>query len=364
MTYTNPHRWLPAFRPAPGEAALAALVRGYLHAYGPATPQHFAKWLGISPRSATGLFGTLAAGLERVELDGEPGWTVAGDTGTPPGPHRGIRLLPYFDAYVVAGQPRDRLYPGPAASRALTPAGQAGNYPVLLVDGVVGGVWHQRRTGGQLAITVEPLRELTAAQLRQLDDEAGLVGSVMAAAATLTVGPVTVGAHALAGRQPLFYTSTDRCLALQIAARFVLQPGICSHRLLGILFRAQPRRVTSTLPGQHTRPRRNPMNTMAPTRPTERHGCRIRLTARPAAAAEARSQVREVIWAWRPPVDPDVAILLTSDLVTNAIKYAAGGTVTLAVRCGHGQLRIDVDGAAGTGPARRTPRLVRRSGQA
>ncbi|MGH3153534.1 MAG: winged helix DNA-binding domain-containing protein [Streptosporangiaceae bacterium] len=196
VTYTNPHRWLPAFRPAPGDAALAALVRSYLHAYGPATPRHFAKWLGISPRYATDLFGTLAAGLERVELDGEPGWTVAGDTGTPPGPHRGIRLLPYFDAYVVACQPRDRLYPGPAAARALTPAGQAGNYPVLLVDGVVGGVWHQRRSGRQLAITVEPLRELTAAQLRQLDDEARLVGAVMAATATLTVGPVTVGAHA------------------------------------------------------------------------------------------------------------------------------------------------------------------------
>jgi anti-sigma regulatory factor (Ser/Thr protein kinase) len=93
------------------------------------------------------------------------------------------------------------------------------------------------------------------------------------------------------------------------------------------------------------------MNTMAPTRPTERHGCRIRLTARPAAAAEARHQVREVIWAWQPPVDPDLAILLTSDLVTNAIRHAAAGTVTLAVRCGHGQLRVDVDGTAGTGPA-------------
>jgi hypothetical protein len=45
----------------------------------------------------------------------------------------------YFDTFVVGGQPRERLYPGPAATRALTPAGQAGNYPVLLVDGVVGG---------------------------------------------------------------------------------------------------------------------------------------------------------------------------------------------------------------------------------
>ena len=98
--------------------------------------------------------------------------------------------------YVVAGQPRDRLYPGAAASRALTPAGQAGNYPVLLVDGVVGGVWHQRRSGRKLAITVEPLCELTAPHRRQLDDEVGLVGAVMEATATLTVGTVRVGPHA------------------------------------------------------------------------------------------------------------------------------------------------------------------------
>jgi len=196
VTYTNPHRWQPGFRPADGDAALRTLVTRYLYAYGPATPQHFARWLGIPPRYAVGLFGALADDLEPVMLDGEPAWAVAGDTAAPPRPHRGIRLLPYFDAYVVAGQPRERLYPGAAAARALTPAGQAGNYPVLLVDGVVGGVWHQRRSGQKLAITVEALRELTAPQRRQLDDEAALVGAVMEATATLTVGTVTVGPHA------------------------------------------------------------------------------------------------------------------------------------------------------------------------
>jgi len=196
VTYTHPRRWLPGFRPADGDTALRTLVQRYLYAYGPATPQHFARWLNIPPRYAAGLFGELAGELERVDCDGEPRWTVAGDTAAPPRPHRGVRLLPYFDSYVVAGQPRDRLYPGAAATRALTPAGQAGNYPVLLVDGVVGGVWHQRRSGRKLAITVEPLRELTAAQRRQLGDEADLVGAVMEAAATLTVGTVTAGAHA------------------------------------------------------------------------------------------------------------------------------------------------------------------------
>jgi hypothetical protein len=196
VTYTNPHRWLPGFRPDQYDAALRTLVTRYLYAYGPASPQHFARWLSIPPRRAVELFDGLAGELEYVELDGEPGWTLAGDTGTPRQPHRGVRLLPYFDAFVVAGQPRERLYPGPAATRALTPSGQAGNYPVLLVDGVVGGVWHQRRSGRTLVITVEPLRELTATHRRQLDEDVELVGAVMEARPSLTVGTVTVGAHA------------------------------------------------------------------------------------------------------------------------------------------------------------------------
>lgn len=107
-----------------------------------------------------------------------------------------MRLLPYFDAYIVAGQPREWLFPGAAAGRALTPVGQAGNYPVLLVDGIVAGVWHQRRSGQRLDITVEPLRPLTRRQRSELDEEVELVAKVMEATATLTVGTVTVGAHA------------------------------------------------------------------------------------------------------------------------------------------------------------------------
>ena len=118
------------------------------------------------------------------------------DTEFPPRPATTVRLLPYFDPYVVAGQPRARLFPGAAAARALTPTGQAGNYPVLLVDGVVGGVWHHRRSGRPVEITVEPLRELTATQRRDLEADAALVGRVLEAEPVLTIGRVTVGAHA------------------------------------------------------------------------------------------------------------------------------------------------------------------------
>ena len=84
------------------------------------------------------------------------------------------------------------------------------------------------------------------------------------------------------------------------------------------------------------------MNVMAPTRPTELYQRRVRLTRKPAAAAEARAQVRVAIRDWKIPVDPDIAILLASDLITNAIMHGAGATITVAIRCSRGHLRIDV----------------------
>ena len=45
---------------------------------------------------------------------------------------------------------------------------------------------------------VEPPKELRPTQRRQLDDEVELIGAVMEAIRTLTIGTVTVGPHARA----------------------------------------------------------------------------------------------------------------------------------------------------------------------
>ncbi|MEV1079023.1 winged helix DNA-binding domain-containing protein [Streptomyces sp. NPDC050211] len=195
VTYTRP----PAFDPLPPEQALGMLVRRYLRAYGPATPRHFAKWLAAPGSWAGGLFGTLAeAGeIEEVDFEGVPAWVVAGDTEFPEAGRgaRGVRLLPYFDAYGIAAQPRERLFRGPAYERALA-GGQAGNYPVLLVDGVAAGVWHQRRQGRRTTVTVEPLGRLTARQERELGRQVERVGEVLQARPELVIGTVTAGPHA------------------------------------------------------------------------------------------------------------------------------------------------------------------------
>ena len=101
VTYTNPRRWLPGFRPADGPTALADVVRRYLYTYGPATPQHFAQWLAAPRRWAVELFDSLADELQQVEVEGTRAWVVAGDTTAPSTTRIGVRLLPYFDAYVV-----------------------------------------------------------------------------------------------------------------------------------------------------------------------------------------------------------------------------------------------------------------------
>jgi anti-sigma regulatory factor (Ser/Thr protein kinase) len=111
------------------------------------------------------------------------------------------------------------------------------------------------------------------------------------------------------------------------------------------------------------------MTPMAPTRPTRiaspplvgpqplvaqpplgRPQCRIPLMADLAAAATARTVVEDVIHAWRVPVDADVAILLTSELVTNAVTHGtppAGTFVLLTIACDASGLRVDVhDGSA------------------
>ncbi len=69
---------------------------------------------------------------------------------------------------------------------------------------------------------------------------------------------------------------------------------------------------------------------MVPTRPTELHQRRLRLAREPTAAAEARGQVRAVIRDWQVPVDPDIAVLLTSDMMAHAITHGAAVYFTLA----------------------------------
>src|ERR1700728_732627 len=86
----------------------------------------------------------------------------------------------------------------------------------------------------------------------------------------------------------------------------------------------------------------------------------VRLAARLSAVAPARDEVAAAISAWCVRVDPDVAVLLTSELVSNAVTHATasrqgraaergmtGQSVLLVIAADDAGLRVDVhDGSA------------------
>jgi anti-sigma regulatory factor (Ser/Thr protein kinase) len=89
---------------------------------------------------------------------------------------------------------------------------------------------------------------------------------------------------------------------------------------------------------------------------TSTHPAGLRLRRIPvatglAAVSEARAEVRATVSAWHVPVDPDVVALLTSELVTNAVRHQASPAVTVALTCSSGQLRVEVHDSSRAMPA-------------
>jgi hypothetical protein len=138
------------YTPLEPAEATREIARRFLTRYGPATREELARWWGHpSPAQA-------ARWIPEDAVETEFGWALPGDAAAieAAAPFGAVRLLPAFDQYVVAA-PRDTRAT-PAPERIYRPGGWFS--PVLLVDGVMAGVWG--REGDQ--VTIEPFQALSA----------------------------------------------------------------------------------------------------------------------------------------------------------------------------------------------------------
>ena len=176
--------------------ALQEIFRRYLSAYGPATPRDFAQWFGIQPRDAADLPRQLADELEEVEVEGWRAWLLAGESEAPwQEAHDEVHLLPHFDCYAIGCHPRERLVPPEWRARGLA-QGSIGHLPLVIIGGVVAGVWSLRRKGKRAEIQVETSQELNAPQRHDLEEVAARIGEFMQAESALTLGAVDTRPHA------------------------------------------------------------------------------------------------------------------------------------------------------------------------
>ena len=153
----------------PDEARLE-LARRYLHVYGPATSEGFARWAGIPTRDGTEAFDVLRRSLSPVTTPIGEGWILGSDTEAligPPATPAPARLLPSGDAFfLLQGDDRGLVVPD-AARRSLLWTSRV--WPgALLVGGEFAGTW--RRTHD--AVTVAPWRRLSKDERAAVESEA------------------------------------------------------------------------------------------------------------------------------------------------------------------------------------------------
>jgi len=174
ITFVDPVRWLgkKATRPAPDpDEAVAAVLARCLDAYGPATVQDVARWLGVQPKPARLLLARHADSLVQVDLAGQKAWLTPDGAAAIAGaaPPEGVWLLPGFDPYVLAPiSHRAEIIPAGKVDAVSRTAGWIS--PVLLVDGRIAGTWEPSTARGVTTVTVTPFAKLPKAVLTAARD--------------------------------------------------------------------------------------------------------------------------------------------------------------------------------------------------
>lgn len=170
-TYVRADAWIPRWRDISTDDAERALLRRYLRAFGPATPADFAAWTGIPRSGVREIWAREEAEIVPVSVKG---WTAAilqadlralkrAEPTPPP-----VRLLPYFDTFILGHETREHLVAARHHKRVYRPAGWIA--PVVLVDGRVAGVWAHARERNRLRVRVTrfaPISPRVATSIRE-----------------------------------------------------------------------------------------------------------------------------------------------------------------------------------------------------
>jgi Winged helix DNA-binding domain len=189
LRYVAADAWLVDGLPdAHPDEALSWLAGEYLRAFGPAHPEDFRWWTGVSKERAT----TALSSVETVEV-GE-GYLLPAADGDgfeaieAPGPGS-VDLLPKWDCYTMGYAPdgRRRLVRPDLQGRAYSEVGDG--LGVVLVDGEAAGAWEARFPGGDKKMQVDlDLFKTPGATLKQVIEDRFEEVAALLGARSLSLG--------------------------------------------------------------------------------------------------------------------------------------------------------------------------------
>jgi hypothetical protein len=153
------------------------LLRMYLRAFGPATATDFSLWTGISLTGAREIWAREEAGFATVNVQG---WEAAvlredlDELAQARFERPLVRLLPYFDVYLLGHKEREYLAAMEHRPKIYRPQGWI--TPVVLVDGRAVAVWEHARAGNRLRVKVAKFGSLSRRITASLRAEARDLG--------------------------------------------------------------------------------------------------------------------------------------------------------------------------------------------
>lgn len=135
VSFVRPDRWLTTWRDVDPLDAIQEVLRKFVHMHGPTRPENFIHWWGRASAATKRLWRSMEAEFEEVGVEGDRAWILAADAEevARANPDRGVRLVPNFDACLMAFHPRSRLVRDHARAHVFRDQGWIS--PVLLADG-------------------------------------------------------------------------------------------------------------------------------------------------------------------------------------------------------------------------------------
>jgi hypothetical protein len=182
VTFTSPASLVPDWKPLPEpDEAAPAVIRGYLGAYGPSTPEVFDAWLSRNSHKKTTLrrwFQDLGDELTEVDIEGQRAYLCSEhvDELAMTQPSDAVRLLGAFDQYVLGPGTGDTvILPREHRSDVSRTAGWIS--PIVVAGGRIVGVWDTENS--EVAVTL--FGDVAPPGARQLKAEAKRVGKLTGA---------------------------------------------------------------------------------------------------------------------------------------------------------------------------------------
>lgn len=176
-TFVRADAWIPRWKDVSPEQAEGLLLRRYLQAFGPATAADFALWTGITLTEAREIWAREQTKFAAVNVEGWAAAILQEDLdalGHAEIERPLVRLLPYFDAYLLGHKERNHLVAVEQRPDVYRPQGWIA--PVVLVNGRVVATWEHTREVDRLRVKVTKFEAISRRISAGIRDEAQELG--------------------------------------------------------------------------------------------------------------------------------------------------------------------------------------------